>query len=739
MEKARSTWASAMVGAIRIGATGALAISLVSSAALAWVVSAPFPLTRLADTGKGSTLVTDRKGAPLRELLDGHATRSEWIDLDRVSPWLIKATLAGEDHRFYEHPGVDPWALARALKLAGEQGRIYSGASTLTMQLVRMTEPRGAARTLDYKAEQAALALRLERALPKDEILIQYLNRLPYGNGVRGPEAASRLYFQKPAADLSLAEAALLAALPRSPAGYNPYRHPERALKRQRHILALMRARGVIDDAQLERALASTLTLHKPRPSFEAPHFATWLGLQHPEIIEDRPQVVRTTLDLDLQKKAHGAVLTRLDALEADEADQAAVVVLDNARGELLAMVGSRSWHDLDGQGRFNGATALRPSGSILAPFVSATAFEHGATLATVLPDLELPLTLPDGRRLLLRDHDRGIRGPLRLRQAIASNLEIPASLLLDALGNETVLMRLHAMNLRTLDQPHDRYGLVRPRGLGRASLLQLTAAFSALARGGQWSPPAALLSVRHHDRPLDVGLWQGEPARIFSPEAAFMVTDALSDEGERLDKGHLGPLPFPAAVATGSSDGGQDLWVIGYTAQVTVGVWVGRFDGRGRKAGDAAALAGPIFEEVMSAAMARHTPRLFVAPESFAVVDVCPLSGKQAGPACPHSVEEIFATGDDPTEVCPWHVQVPIDRRNGFQAGPTCPEEHVLTRPFTRLPEEYRGWAGQRPSRRLPRGLSPLCPVTGEPDRPAPLNGVLLDAADFESRAWAL
>ncbi|MBH25576.1 MAG: hypothetical protein CMH57_14225 [Myxococcales bacterium] len=699
----------------RVSAVVLVVVALVAAGVWLAVTQVPYPRAWLQDGGVGSVRLVDREGAPLRDVVDRHGGRSVWVEREAISDWLVRATLASEDHRFLVHPGVDPWAIVRATWLNLSLGRVYSGASTLTMQLVRMTDPAPRPKTLLAKAREALLALRLEQALSKEEILVQYLNRAPYGNGTHGVEAASRLYLGKPASALSPAEAAFLAALPRSPTGYNPYRRYDRAIRRQRHILGLMQKHGHLHEEGYAEALSARLGVQRRRYPFEAPHVVDYALRRADELWSERPSEVELTVDLSLQRRAQGVVERHLAALEGSGVEQAAVVVLDNATGELLTMIGSRSWYDRSSRGQFNGATARRHPGMTLAPLLYAAAFEAGVTPAQVVPDVPTRVRLQPGELSWVSNDDGRFRGPVRLREALASGRRVPTLRLLRELNGERLREQLAEMELTSFPSSWSSWGPSLMAREARVSLLELTSAYAALARGGVWRRPEVVRAVRTRQGRREV--WRPGSRDIFGADQAALVTDILSDE--TLRESHQGPdspllLGYPVAALTTSEGVNGDFWTIGYSSEVTVGVWMGRFDGR--PLGELTGLvdAAPLFRDVMELAMGDREPGLFPEPE-FEAVSVCALSGHRAGPSCPHATEERFTPGEVPEHTCDWHVSIAIDQRNGFRAGPGCEEEAVQWHTYVALPDAYRSWAARRGLVSLSESMSPDCRVTGE------------------------
>ncbi|MEL6180661.1 MAG: transglycosylase domain-containing protein, partial [Myxococcota bacterium] len=525
-------------------ALGAVSIGVL----VVWIIAVPYPVEQLSLEQAGSTRVTDRYGQPLRDLLGPEGVRWSPVARDAIADAMIEATLAGEDHRFWLHIGVDPWAILRATQLNLREGRVYSGASTLTMQLVRLIEP-ASDRSLATKVREAIAALRLERAVDKDTILAQYLNRASYGPGIRGVEMASRLYFGISAQRLSLAQAAFLAALPRAPRRYDPYRHMARALRRQRHILRLMRDRAPESERpRYETALKVPLHLLPRQRPFEAPHFVDHLVVDHPELFADHPAVVRTSLDLELQHEVEVAVGRHVAAL-GHHAPQAAVLVLDHASGEVLAWVGSRDWRDVDAQGRTRGVMARRAPGSTLKPFIYAMAFEQGWGPHTVLPDLPLQVKMPSGEVYIPRNYDGRYRGPVRVRDALAGSLNTPAVRTLQHVGVLPLVNRLKAAGMDSLESP-GRYGPSLALGGAEVSLHDLTRGYASLARGG------TAVELRVVPSPAQP---QGE--RVMEEAVSYLVTDILTDEMARQVAFGGAALRFSGAVAlkTGTSDGSRD------------------------------------------------------------------------------------------------------------------------------------------------------------------------------------
>jgi penicillin-binding protein 1C len=694
---------------------------------LIWAASLELPAGSLDPRSVAGVRIEAADGSLLREVLSREDGRARWVPLHHISGWLIQATLASEDRRFLEHRGVDWLAMIRAAALNAWHGRVVSGGSTLTMQLVRLMRPRrrclGSLRSCARrrfapsfrararaKIEEIALAGRLERQLgSKQAVLRHYLNRAPYGNGTFGAEAAARRYFNKPASALSLAEAALLAALPRSPSGYNPFqpRRRQRLLRRQRHILALMEAQGRIGADQHRRALAEPIAWESAARPFRAPHL-TRRVLAHPLV--RRASRVETTIDPKLQKTVLEAARQKIERLSRQGVGNAAVLVVENATGEVLAYVGSVDFFDARDAGQVDGTGALRQPGSTMKPFTYALALEQGHTPASILADLPAHFATDQGD-YHPRNYDDTFHGPVRLRVALGSSYNVPAVRTTEAVGVDRLLSRLRALGMRSLSRSASHYGLGLTLGNGEVTLHELTAAYAALARGGRYLPLRFVRRVHT----LDGRVLEPRPPRsrrVFSRQVAHLVTHMLADPAARLPafgRDTVLDVGFAAAVKTGTSKDFRDNWTVGYSQHVTVGVWVGNFSGNSMQNVSGITGAGPLWAEAIIAAQDGRESR-FHAPSGLVRRSICPLSGQLAGPGCGAGTEELFIAGTEPRAVCGWHREVAIDTRNGLLAASSCPSAHVERRPMTVYPPRYRRWAHGRGHPAPPTSSSPLC-----------------------------
>ena len=605
-----------------------------------------------------SLLITDRNGLPLREVLSDEGGRCHWVSLNEISPFLVKATIHAEDRHFFVHSGINPLAIARAFLQNLRNQKVVSGASTITQQVVRNVYRFR--RNLFSKIWEAWLAVRLEHSLSKEEILVQYFNRISYGNQAYGIEAASRLYFDKPASDLSLAEAAFLATLPRSPSRLNPYRNFRAVEMRQRELLHRMAGRGTIDKDDVERALEEELCLSPAREKFRAPHFCEYVLAQIPGEKRSQFSAVQTTLDFSLQEKIETLLKNHLGLLEKKGITNGAVLVLDNFRGDILTMAGSKDFFDERNDGQVNGTLAFRQPGSTLKPLTYALALEKGMTAATIIEDIPAQFLTLDGH-FAPENYDEKYHGPIRLRSALASSYNIPAVSVLQKLGPDLLYRRLKDLDFASLQQSPQFYGVGLTLGNGEVTLLELTRAYACLARQGLALKANSILKFSQKDSE-DLSLSQDQDgSRIFSPGVSYIVTHILADRDARVPTfGYFSPLNFrfPVAAKTGTSKDYRDNWTIGYTPSYTIGVWVGNFDGQPMHNVSGITGAGPIFRDVMLLVSTRTKNEDFREPTNLVHRAICPLSGKLPSARCPSTIDEIFIAGTEPRAPCSLHHQ---------------------------------------------------------------------------------
>ncbi len=621
-------------------------------------------------TPASGPLVLDRRGEILRLVPDSQGRKAVRLPEGPLPSTVASAFVAAEDQRFWRHPGVDLLAVVRAAGQNLKARRIVSGASTITQQLARLTYP--GPRTYGRKLLEMVRSLRIERALAKEEIMRRYLDRVPLGYNLVGVESAALAYFGQPAADLTASQAAVLAALAKAPSALRPNgpRHA-RLLARQRWVLGRMSSLGLISSQELEIARQDTLVFQgiggvRPVFPFRAPHFVQ-LALARQEAPAAFQGLVRTTLDLSLQSRVEASMRSHRPRLLKSGASQAACVVVDNRTLGVLALVGSYNYGPRQ-QGFNNGAAALRSPGSTLKPFLYAQALDQGFSPAAVLEDVERRYRTPWGE-FLPANFDRSAHGPVPFREALGNSLNLSAVNLLNLVGFGDfydTLKRLKLINHP--DRSADHYGLGLVVGNPEVSLLQLAAAYACLANGGVFR------SLRFHQDEST-----GPGVQVFSPQAAFIVSDILADPLARNRVFGGAPAmnePYRLAAKTGTSTRYRDCWCAAYSPEYTVAVWVGNFQGQPTAHLSGATAAAPIVADVMRELLGGSMPAAFTEPEGVETATVCAFSGLLPAPGCTHLRREFFLAGTGPAQACTFHQP---------------------RQPWHRLAAPYAGWLRQR------------------------------------------
>jgi penicillin-binding protein 1C len=649
----------------------------------------PLPGALSPDASVVSRMITDGEGRLLREMRP--EGRGRPVRLSEVPPAAVEALLATEDRHFRRHPGVNPLALARAGWQAAASGSVVSGGSTITMQVARALRGRSSMPFFD-KLLEMHLALRLELQYSKDDILELWLNRVFFGNHAHGIEAASNVYFGKGAVDLTLAEAAFLIGLPQSPSRYDPFRRPELARARYGRVLVAMERTGLLSPDERAALALLPLELVPPDRSFGAPHFTNWVDAQIERSVGPIAEV-RTTLDARLQAAVEAIVRGQLRGLRSQNVTSAAVVVLDNRTGAVLAYVGSGDfWDDLAG-GQVDGVRMLRQPGSALKPFTYGLALESGRFApSTIIADIEMPVPEAGGA-FSPQNYDRRHRGPVPVREALAGSYNVPAVRLAREFGPDAVLATYRRAGLETLNQPADFYGVGITLGNGEVRLLDLARAYAGLARGGSLPQVRAIRWLRTAEGDtLRPRIREAIPMGI-SSSTAYLIADILSDAEARapaFGRGGALELPFPTAVKTGTTKDYRDNWAVGFTPTHTVAVWTGNFDGKPMKWVSGVSGAAPIMKAVFLEIGPGGT---FEAPAGVTEAVVCPASGSRPGTHCPARRTERFAAGTMPSDTCKVHRLVRLDRQTGLLADAATPRGRIAEEVFVVHPPEFHGW----------------------------------------------
>ncbi len=569
------------------------------------------------DVVRGETSVLyDRTGEHILYQIHGEENRKP-VNHDDMPNAIRLATIAIEDENFYNHYGVDPRAIFRALRVNIEEGGFEQGASTITQQLARSVV-LSREKTIERKVIEALLAVKLDFFLSKEEILDRYLNQVPYGSNSYGVEAASETFFDKPARDLTLGESTLLAALRNAPTLYSPYGNNTNALiKRQQLIINKLLKNGWISKDEAHAAINEN-ALQKVAPlkrAITAPHFvfAVLEELEQEygrDTLEHTGLHIYTTLDLEAQQKAEEVVQKGSVKNLEWGASNAALVALDAEKGEILAMVGSKDYFSKDIDGKVNVAMSPRQPGSSFKPLVYATAFEKGYQPETMLFDLPMSFG-PDGQgnEYEPQNYDGKTHGIVSMRQALSNSLNIPAVQTQYLAGIDNTLNQVKRMGLVSLGDKN-RYGLSLVLGSGEASLYQMANAYSVFSQEGLYQKASGVLRVEDRDHKM-IKEHTLSNQRVLSTETARKISSILSDNKARsMVFGGNTPLAYPAggvAAKTGTTQEFRDAWTLGFTRRVAVGVWVGNNDNTPMKSGaDGVFVAAPIWRNYMDYLLTR-------------------------------------------------------------------------------------------------------------------------------------
>ncbi|MEK7506887.1 MAG: PBP1A family penicillin-binding protein [Patescibacteria group bacterium] len=605
-----------------------------------------------------STKIYDRTGAALLYDIHGEEKRTI-IPWEQIPEAVKKATLASEDSGFYEHRGVDFGGILRAVYRDITSLSASQGGSTITQQLVKLSL-LGKEKTLARKIKEAALSLQVEKRFSKDQIFWMYLNQIPYGSNAYGIEAASQTFFGKPAGRLSVAEAALLAALPKAPSYYSPYgSRQQELLGRRDYVLGRMNALGYIDEDTYRAALAERPEFQPPSEGIRAPHFVIMvreylIAKYGEETVESGGLNVITTLDAKLQETAEELVAKygKINA-EKYQAGNAALTALDPRSGQVLALVGSRDYFDVASEGNFNVALASRQPGSAFKPFAYARLLEKGFPDTAVLFDLKTefnPGCDPSGDQVKdsfgldcyhPQNYDGTFRGPVTARQALAQSLNLPSVKVLYLAGLDDTIDLAHKLGITTLND-RQRYGLSLVLGGGEVRLVDMVSAYGVFANDGVRVAPGFILKVTGADGTV-LEEYKKDDTRVLDPQIARMVSDILSDNRARSPVfGFNSSLYFPGrpvAAKTGTTQENRDGWLIGYTPALVVGVWTGNNNNDSMtKQGAGISAAGPLWHEFMARALADASVEEFIKPNPLAI-DKPMLNGDYNGPDGIHTI----------------------------------------------------------------------------------------------------
>ncbi|WP_068784405.1 transglycosylase domain-containing protein [Paenibacillus phocaensis] len=608
----------------------------------------------LADSDQNSQLINS-KGETIAVFSDGGKNR-ESVELANISPWLVKATLATEDRHFYNHFGFDIKGMARAALVNLKEMGTVQGASTLTQQLARNLY-LSHERTWSRKIKEAMYTAQLEMKYSKDDILRMYLNEIYYGHGAYGIEAAAQMYFGKPAKDLSLAESAMLAGVPKGPTYYSPFNHMKNAKDRQRTVLSAMVATGEITQQEADQAYEAMLKFQSPKqqsPTDKAPYFRDYIrNVVVGELGFDETQLehgglnIYTTLDPEAQQAAEAAVTSELG--NAPELE-AALVSIDPRNGYVKAMVGGANYK----RSQYNHVFAsTRQPGSSFKPIMYLTALSSGKMTSASKFSSQPTLFHYDDNRKTYSPKNFGDKylGEIDMRQAIAASDNIYAVNTILTVGAEQVIEMGRKMGITSPLQAVPSLAL----GTSPVSPFEMATAFAVISNQGRSVKPVAVLKITDASGRV---LYEAKPAKseqVVEPSAAYVLTQLMESVFETGGTGNRvsNEIKRPVAGKTGTTS--TDAWLVGFTPELSTAVWVG-YD-KGKTLGTAESRkAAPIFAKYTEKALEKVPPKIFPIPDGVVSVYIDPETGLLATKDCPDKKLEVFIQGTEPTEFCTAH-----------------------------------------------------------------------------------
>jgi len=672
-----------------------------------------------------TTRILDRNSNVIYEILDPNAGRRTYVSLEKISPYLIAATIATEDKEYYNHPGFDPLAVARAFVQNYTAGEIVSGASTITQQVARMLlldDSERFTRSYERKAREIVLAAEITRKYSKEEILEIFLNENNYGNLAYGIEAAAETYFNTTSDRLDLAQSAFLAGLPQAPAIYDIYTNREATLNRQKQVLVLMytlsnernciyvstnHADVCVNEIANAAQEMENFDFKQRDYSMRYPHWVNYIRTQlesqfDPQTIYRSGFTVFTTLDPALQESAEQIVKNQIAALQENNASSGAVVIMRPNTGEILAMVGSADFYNEQISGQVNMALAPRQPGSSIKPLVYLAAFEKGWNPATLIWDIPTEFS-PSGdpndpsEKYKPVNYDGRFHGPQTVRSALANSYNIPAVKALQYVGiydnpntaeSDGFINFARRLGISTLTR--EDYGLSLALGGGDVTLLEMTNAFATLANNGNKIPPVAITKIVDHLGQVVYEYHVPDGIQVVRSDLTYLITSIISDNSARapmFGSNSVLNLPFQVAAKTGTTNDFRDNWTMGYTPDVAIGVWVGNADYTQMVNTTGLTGAAPIWAEIMQVAVNQITgnnPTAFMRPANIVDRVICSLSGTEPSEWCPNQRNEVFAPDrlPLPKEDDFWK-KINIDTWTGLRSSAACndftSEEFVL------------------------------------------------------------
>lgn len=611
-----------------------------------------------------STVVYYRDGTMARIFLTNDDKYRIHLETDEIPEGIKRAFIASEDRYFHYHAGINPVSIIKAALSNIRRRKIVSGASTITMQIARMAEPKK--RTFANKIFECFRALQIEMRYSKEEIITIYLNRLPFGGNIEGIETASRIFFSKPASGLNAGEIAILTMVPRSPGLLHPVRGKSEIAKKARdRALVLMHNNNLIDKDILKMAMETPLPTMLGTFPFEMPHICDFLYYKH----NLRGQV-HTSIDRSTQQMLEKTIFNYSKKLNNYGIRNITAMIVCNETSSILAATGSEDYHEKT-TGQIIGFNARRSPGSLLKPFLYAIAIEDGMMTPDTLL-IDTPVYYSDYEPSNFGGIFTGISNA---KDALCNSLNIPAVRLLEEIGTQRALSFLRDLGF-DLRHEHDHYGLSMVLGSAEITLLEAVRAYSCLNSKGQLNHISFLKSnISQRKSP------------VYKEGTAYIISEMLRGHNHSSLDNHL---PYKVSWKTGTSHRFRDAWAVGYNPYYTIGVWTGNFQGHGTNINTGHNTAAPLMLMLFDALMRNRPPKWYNRPDNIIDVFVCSLSGMLPSSHCPHTKKTISLFDRIPVNRCEYHISLPVDSDGFVTKNPALAEKYEV---FTYFPPEVRSW----------------------------------------------
>jgi penicillin-binding protein 1C len=632
----------------------------------------------LPDKIEYSTIVTDNKGNVVNAFLTRDQKWRMKTELNEISPLLRKTIIAKEDKYFYSHPGVNPFAVIRALFKNIFRMKRTSGASTITMQVARALEP--GKRNIWHKIREMFRAFQLEWRYSKDEILQMYLNLVPYGGNIEGVKSASLLYFNKSPDHLSLAEITALSIIPNRPSSLVMGKNNDRVIEERNRWLKKFAKDRVFSEKEIEDALAEPLTATRGTVPHYIPHLAYKLKQQAGTSAS--LSIIKTTIDLNTQLKTEKLVEDHVRTLRLRNIKNAAAVIIDNKTHQVIAYVGSSGFADTTDDGQVNGANAVREPGSTLKPLLYAMCFDEGL-LTPKMMLIDAPVNYEG---YAPENYDQHFNGYVTVEYALEHSLNIPAVKSLKLLGHEKLIRELSLCDFKQIRKDQRKLGLSMILGGCGTTLEELTGLFSSFANDGIYISPSYTQSDTNHRK-----------VTVVSPAADFMINEILS----KINRPDF-PLNWQAtehmpkiAWKTGTSYGRRDAWSIGYNKNYTVGIWVGNFSGVGVADLSGANVATPLLFKIFNTIDYDADEEWFTQPKDCDIRQVCSETGMLPSDHCTNLVMDYFIPLISPAKVCDNWQEIMVSADEKISYCKSCmPETGYKKKWYKTVDPDMQAWS---------------------------------------------